>query len=343
MINLSKIIEKYNINVSIEEITDTWNQPWRFYHNLENHLSPMISKIEDLKEQGLDEKDFEILIISAIFHDWYYDPWNTKEKLSMEDRSINYLDSIWDDNFDIKDIIFGIIRATETLKPETKLEELFSSIDTGTLRGSLSEMIKNEKLIMKEYQFTNYSDYKEKRIEFLTNHMELGGPAMSNKIPALIEIIETRVPKIAIYAGTFNPFHNGHLNVLEKAEKIFDKVIIAKGKNDSKNIVLEQFEKEYNNLKDTLLWREIVTYDGLLTDFIQSQIGDITLIRGLRNGGDLEAENKLMFYMTKMYPELKVIYVPSDKEFEYVSSSDIRPLKKYDDFYKQFIPKKYEI
>ena len=130
--------------------------------------------------------------------------------------------------------------------------------------------------------------------------------------------------------------------MLEKGEKIFDKVIIAKGKNDSKKIDSEQFEIEMNNLKDTLKYREVSSYDGLLTDFLKTQTGDITLIRGLRNGYDLEAENKLMFYMTKMYPKLKVVYIPCDKEFEYISSTDIRSIKKYGNFVDQFLPKKLD-
>jgi len=345
MISVDKLFKKYGIEINTKTVIEVWTQPWRFYHNLENHLEPMLLKIEELE---LDEKDFDILTIAAIFHDWDYRPWNLvdgKNKdngLSMEESSLNYLDSIWNKSIlemsIFKDKVFALIRATETMKPETKLEELFSNIDTSSLRTNLAEMIRIEKLIMKEYQFANYSIYKEKRIEFLSNNIELGGLAISNNIPSLIEVIKNRVPKIAVYGGSFNPFHKGHLNILEKGEKIFDKVIVAKGKNDSKNVNLEQFDKELNNLKYTLKYREVTNYDGLLTDFLKSQTGDITLIRGLRNGYDLEAENKLMFYMTKMYPQLKVIYIPCDKEYEYISSTDIRAIKKYGDFSDQFLP-----
>ena len=88
--------------------------------------------------------------------------------------------------------------------------------------------------------------------------------------------------KIGVYAGSFNPFHKGHYNILCKAEKIFDKVIIARGINPEKNNVLVPLPKILDD-------RPVLSYNGLLTDFMTSlEEENVTLIRGLRNSVDLQ-------------------------------------------------------
>ena len=76
--------------------------------------------------------------------------------------------------------------------------------------------------------------------------------------------------KLGVYAGSFQPFHLGHLNILEKAEQIFDQVIIARGINPSKisqsNIQQELDQPDTHNY----LGRDFYTFTGFLTDFITS-------------------------------------------------------------------------
>ena len=131
-----------------------------------------------------------------------------------------------------------------------------------------------EEGIFKEYQFVDYKAYKEKRIEVLTKL----GTKQEN-----IDYVANRKPKIGLYAGSFNPFHKGHLNILQKAEQIFDKVIIAKGWNP---------DKDYpgNHIPEVLRYRQVEVYQGLLTDFIDSLGYEVTLIRGLRDSKDLDYE-----------------------------------------------------
>lgn len=133
--------------------------------------------------------------------------------------------------------------------------------------------------------------------------------------------------RIGVYPGSFNPFHRGHYNILKKAEKIFDKVILAKGINPEKeashyqipNIVLVQFN--------------LISYDGLLTDCIKkvkSDIGDnVTVIRGLRNSVDLQYEMNQYRYLQDLMPDIQMVSIFCDKEYEHISSSGIRLLSKY--------------
>ena len=72
--------------------------------------------------------------------------------------------------------------------------------------------------------------------------------------------------KIGFYAGSFNPFHIGHYNILSKAEEIFDKVIIGVGVN------YEKRKNKKHDLPDIIKDREIIEYDGLITDVLKNII-----------------------------------------------------------------------
>ena len=126
--------------------------------------------------------------------------------------------------------------------------------------------------------------------------------------------------KIGVYAGSFNPFHKGHYNILCKAEKIFDKVIIARGINPEKNNVLVPLPKILDD-------RPVLSYNGLLTDFMTSlEEENVTLIRGLRNSVDLQFEMNQYRYFQDLMPNIQMVSIFCDKEFEHISSSGIRLL-----------------
>jgi len=132
--------------------------------------------------------------------------------------------------------------------------------------------------------------------------------------------------KIGVYAGSFNPFHKGHYNILLKAEQIFDKVIIARGVNPEKSTT------NYIPLPNLLSDRPQMRYSGLLTDFIRNELAgyeNITLIRGLRNSTDLQYEMTQYRYFQDLMPTIQVVSIFCDKEFEHISSSGIKLLSNY--------------
>lgn len=149
---------------------------------------------------------------------------------------------------------------------------------------------------------------------------------------------------IAIYPGSFNPFHKGHQNILEKAERIFDEVIVAVGRNPSKpqtetytieqgNVVLSK-EPRHEVLSKLLGGRDVESYDGYLTDYIRNKVRDseedikVVLIRGLRNGDDLDYEVNQLRVMEDMLGEpIDVVFLTCDKEFEHISSTVCRQME----------------
>lgn len=127
---------------------------------------------------------------------------------------------------------------------------------------------------------------------------------------------------IGVYCGSFNPFHAGHRNVLEQADSIFSKIILGRGVNDSKKNILAPLDPE--------IFYEVREYDCLLTEFldsIQNEFRDsnIVLIRGLRNGKDLEEEQNLREWLD--LDNYNVVYFLADKNLRHISSSSIRNLK----------------
>jgi pantetheine-phosphate adenylyltransferase len=139
-----------------------------------------------------------------------------------------------------------------------------------------------------------------------------------------------------IYPGSFNPFTIGHQNILEKAEKIFqgDRVMIAVGINNAKHksLSIEQMEEikdaKVKTVKGQLPSKEVVGYVGFLTDFvreIESQgYDEVVVVRGLRNGYDLDYEYTTARYMWDQYPHLSIICIMCDPIFAHVSSSGYR-------------------
>jgi len=160
----------------------------------------------------------------------------------------------------------------------------------------------------------------------------------------IIEIYIKIMKTIAIYPGTFNNFHVGHYNILTKAEKIFDEVIIAVGNNPSKtkdgiftivngSVEVVKDKEPFEVIGDFLSNRTVEGYSGYLTDYLKEKISEnpdtnFVIIRGLRNGHDLDYEvNQLRVMEDMMYDGLNVVFIPCDREFEHVSSTMCRQME----------------
>jgi len=334
-----KILEKYNISVTVEEIEKRHSEIHRHYHTLE-HINFVINGVYELFNNKLiSDNDKDILLVAAVFHDIIYEIGkDDNEKQSAEFLMSN---TTFIDEFQQNDIhkVYGIILDTDKHDTENKLSKSFCDLDMATIsESSFAELIRYEKQVYLEFQKYPYNAYKKGRIKFLKGMLngEYGKKNYDN-ILKLIEYIESNKPKIGLYAGSFNPLHIGHKNIIDKSESFFDKIIIGIGINPEKNDT-EEYTKSLKENSKSINKRfniEICFYAGLLTDFIKdkqlSEGIDISLIRGLRDGFDLVYENRQIQYMKDMYPELKVVYIPGDREFDHISSSGLRFLKTYDE------------
>jgi len=173
-----------------------------------------------------------------------------------------------------------------------------------------------EKQLFLQYQQYDFLDYKKARLTHLRSINA------DKKLNTLIDFVNFFSPRIAVFAGSFSPFHKGHYNVLQKAERIFDKVIIAFGKNPEK-------EKHNWPRPKTIGNRQICEYNGLLTDFVNSLKYDVTVVRGLRNSTDFQYEQNQYRYLQELKPGIKIVNIFCDKEFEHISSSGIRTLEQF--------------
>ena len=189
----------------------------------------------------------------------------------------------------------------------------FNDVSFFEKKNSLRDCIDQEMLEFKLHQSVNLKEYIKLRSEFLKAQPN---SALSE------EYIQCFLPKIAVFAGSFNPFHKGHYNILQKAEKIFDKVIIAFGKNPEK-------ENRGHKIPGSIKNRQLESYEGLLTDFISTLGYDVVVIRGLRNSTDFDYEQNQYRYIQELMPDIKIVNIFCDKEFEHISSSGIRTLEKY--------------
>lgn len=274
-----------------------YDEPHRFYHNL-SHIETMISAAK--KREILTDE----LFLAIVFHDIIYNPKaNNNEELSAE-LLYKYMPL---------NKIKQAILDTKTHKPTNELSKQLCDLDLAVLWSDYETFIDFEHKIFKEYQWVDYNIYKEKRLEILS---DLGIN------PEWLNYVKSRKPTIAVYAGSFNPFHKGHYNILEKAEQIFDKVIIARGQNAEK-------KNELIKLPSKIQYRQIEDYNGLLTDFIDGLGYDVTLIRGLRNATDLQYELTQYRFFQDLKPNIKVVSLFCDKEYEHISSSAIRQLKMF--------------
>jgi pantetheine-phosphate adenylyltransferase len=216
------------------------------------------------------------------------------------------------------------ILATKTHQSETAVQGIFNKFDFGCLDDAnfhdLKFMYEKENQIFKEYQFTDLNKYIEGRVSFLSSK-EFKNP----HIKEILNYVKNRTYNIAIYPGSFNPFHIGHYNVLEKAEQLFDKVIVVMGVNADKKSSLDDLS--FKKLKEQLPDRQVERHEGnIIKKFFIGNERNPVLIRGLRNGFDLMYEENYLTWCKEFHPILRYSMILCDKDYSHVSSSSIRSI-----------------
>lgn len=290
------------------DVIQRYREAHRFYHTI-THLQEVLTHLE--QQGGMDDE----LFLSAVYHDAVYYPWAGDNEERSAELFVQHARNAKLGAAQIE-TIRQLILDTKSHIPSGKRSEVLIRADLDILSQPLDKLIAYEKQIFKEYQFTDYSVYKPRRIDVL-NSLNRDG-----HLDALITYVNYRQPLIGLFCGSFNPFHKGHYNILQKAERIFDKVIIAFGKNPDK---AQRTWAVPNSIRN----RQLGEYSGLLTDYVASFGYEVVVIRGLRNSTDFDYEQNQYRYIQELMPEIRIVNIFCDKEFEHISSSGIRTLEKY--------------
>lgn len=133
--------------------------------------------------------------------------------------------------------------------------------------------------------------------------------------------------RTAIYPGSFDPITNGHLDIIERAAKNYDKVIVAILKNSAKTPVFSVEEKTDLIKRATahIPNVEIDFFDGLLVDYVKKK-GSRVIIKGLRAVSDFEYEFQMALANKKINPEIETLFMMTDVQYAYLSSSIVREM-----------------
>ena len=145
--------------------------------------------------------------------------------------------------------------------------------------------------------------------------------------------------KIGIYPGSFDPFTNGHNDILSKSLKIFDKVIIAVVKNSAKNYLfsLEDRIQMVNQLFKDQRNISCIGLDSKLTVDLASELNAQAIIRGLRAVSDFEYEFQIASINRSQNPEIESVFFTPDEKLTFISSSMVKELASYGGDISKFV------
>jgi len=143
----------------------------------------------------------------------------------------------------------------------------------------------------------------------------------------------------AVYPGSFDPVTNGHLDIIDRASKAFDHLIVAVLENPRKNALfsmkervsmLESIVDHYNNV-------EVVCYKGLLIEYAQSRDASI-IIKGLRAISDFEFEFQMALVNRKLNCNVETMFMMTNNMYSYISSSIVKEIASYGGDIRDLVP-----
>ncbi|MBQ5470736.1 MAG: pantetheine-phosphate adenylyltransferase [Treponema sp.] len=144
----------------------------------------------------------------------------------------------------------------------------------------------------------------------------------------------------AVFAGSFDPPTNGHLDIINRASSLFDAVDVVIAVNDSKKTLFSQQEREemFNELIKPLKNVTVHSWNGLVVDYAK-QTGAKVLIRGIRNTTDFAYEFDLSLMNYNLNPEVETLFLPTSQKYLLLKSSTIKELAHFGGDISGMVPK----
>ena len=145
--------------------------------------------------------------------------------------------------------------------------------------------------------------------------------------------------KIAIYPGSFDPVTSGHLNIIRRAAKIFDKLVVCVMVNAGKNPMfsLEERVEMISRVTRDIANVEVDCSNELLANYAKRR-GIGVIVKGLRAGSDFENEFQMALINHKINPELDTMFLTAESQYMYLSSSTVKELGSYGVDLSDFLP-----
>ncbi len=146
-------------------------------------------------------------------------------------------------------------------------------------------------------------------------------------------------PRIAVYTGTFDPVHRGHLDVIDRASRLFDRVIVGVGVNPEKKTYFD-IDERVELIRAVTAHHanvDVLKFEGLAVRFVRGA-GARIMVRGLRTLSDMEYEFTMSLMNLNLDPEIETVFLMAKEEFSHVSSSLLRQIAVFGGDLSKFLP-----
>ena len=146
--------------------------------------------------------------------------------------------------------------------------------------------------------------------------------------------------KRIVYPGTFDPIHNGHLDIAKKAAELFDELILVVAVNQEKSPLFSDSErvdlikKSLSKVKNI----RVDTFEGLIVDFVRST-DSVAIIRGLRHVSDFEFEFQMAMMNFNLNPNIKSMFMMPDEKYIHLNSTVIKDVARLGGDISDYVPK----